>query len=124
MPTLESLHLAEQATQLLANVRRDIRASCNDYKVRLDRNEFTAAYVRTLANGQGQAILGVLQRLADHRAAVEAALLEWSIPVNDTRGDYNQLRQAAEAMRDATAANVAATLAQILTQVTPKTRLW
>lgn len=124
MPSLENLNLSQQATTLLSNVRRDLRSECATLKARLDANEWTAAYVQVQANNQGNALVALLQKLADHQAAVEAALLEWSVPVQDTRDDYNLLRTAAEAMRDATAANVSATLTQILSQVPAKTRIW
>lgn len=124
MPSLENLNLAQQATQLLANVRRDLIASAAEYKGRLDRAEFTAAYTRTLVNAQGTALVALLQKVVDAQASVEAALLEWQVSVNDTRADYTQLRTASEAMRDATAVNVAATLAAIIAQVPAKKRLY
>jgi hypothetical protein len=124
MPSLENLNLSQQATALLANARRDLLASASEYKGRLDRSEFTAAYVRTLVNSQGTALVALLQRVADHQAPVEAALLEWQVSVNDTRADYTQLRTAAETMRDATAQNVATVLTQIIAQVPAKTRLF
>lgn len=124
MASLENLNIAQQATQLLSNVRRDIRASCTEYKGRLDQNEWTAAFARANTNQQGTALVLLLQKVADHQAAVEAALLEWQVSVDDTQADYNLLRSAAEAMRDATAANVLNTLTQILIQVPAKTRLW
>jgi hypothetical protein len=62
--------------------------------------------------------------VADQRSPVEAALLEWQVSVNDTRADYQQLRPASEAMRDATAGNVATVLTQIIAQVPAKVRLF
>lgn len=124
MPSLENLNLAQQATQLLANARRDLLASAAEYKGRLDRNEWTAAYTRTQVNSQGTALVALLQKVADAQTAVETALLEWQVSINDTRANYTQLRTAAEAMRDATVANVLTTLTQILTNVPAKTRLW
>lgn len=124
MPSLENLNLAQQATTLLANVRRDLLASAAEYKARLDANQFTAAYTRTLVNAQGTALVALLQKVANAQVAVEAALLEWEVSVDDTRADYTQLRTASEAMRDATAQNVAATLTAIIAQVPAKTRLY
>lgn len=122
--TLESLVIAQQATQLLSNVRRDIRVACTEYKARLDAVEWTAAYVRQQTNAQGAALVTVLNKIASNQTAVENALVDWGVSVPDTTADYQLLRDAAIAMRDATNGNVSATLTQILTQVPAKTRLW
>ena len=124
MPSLESLKIAQQATDLLSNVRRDIRASATEYKGRLDNVQWTAAYTRTQVNAQGTALVALLQKVADNQSAVTAALVDWQVSVEDTTADYTQLRSAAEAMRDATAGNVLATLTAILAQVPAKTLLW
>lgn len=124
MASLENLMIAQQATTLLSNVRRDIRASCGEYKARLDDGEFTTAYVKTLTNSQGTALVKVLDKVADNQTAVETALAEWEVSIADTTADYTQLRDAAVAMRDATVGNVSNTLTQILAQVPAKTRLW
>lgn len=124
MASLESLTIAQQATNLLSNVRRDIIDTATSLKARLDANEWTATYVRSQANAQGVQLVASLQRVANHQAAVEAALTDWSVDVGDTQAEYALLRNAAEALRDATVGNVTATLTQIIANVLSKTRLY
>lgn len=124
MASLANLTIAQQATTLLSNLRRDIRQIATDIKGRLDRSEWTAGFAASSANSAGTRFVALLQKVADHQAVVEAALLEWSVSVDDTRADYQLLRTASEAMRDATAGNVSTTLTQILSQVSEQTRLF
>ena len=124
MASLEDLTIAQQAVSILGNVRRDVLAEANKLKARLDANEWTAAYVATTANGVGTQLVASLQRIATHQSAVETALTNWSVSVPDTTADYQELRSAAEAMRDATPTNISATLTQIIAQVPEAARLF
>lgn len=124
MASLESLNIAQQAVAILSNVRRDLLAECNALNARLDNLQWTAAFVASTANGVGAQLVTSLQRVADNQAAVESALVDWSVDVNATRADYTQLRDAANAMVAATPTNVNATLDAIIAQVPAKTRLF
>lgn len=124
MASLESLTIAQQATTILSNVRRDMRQHCQYHKGRLDATEWTAAYVASLIGQAGAGLVAQLDKIASHQAAVEAALVDWGVSVPDTQADYTQLRTAAVAMRDCTTGNVATTMTQILSGVPAKVRLF
>ena len=124
MASLERMTIAQQATTILSNVRRDLLAEVNRLKSRLDNNQWTAAFVASTANGVGTQLRASLQLIADHQAVVEAALLEWQVSVEETTADWDQLRAASEAIRDATPANIGSVLSGIIAQVPAKTRLF
>lgn len=124
MASLESMIIAQQATTILSNVRRDLLAETNRLNDRLGNNQWTAAFVASTANGVGTQLRASLQLIADHQAAVEAALLEWEVSVADTTADWGQLRDASEALRDATASNIGSVINGIISQVPSKTRLF
>ena len=124
MASLENMTIAQQATTILSNVRRDLLSETNRLNNRLDNNEWTASFVASTANQIGTQLRASLQRIADIQSVVESALLEWEVSVADTRADWQQLADASEALRDATSANVGSVLDGIIAQVPAKTRLF
>lgn len=124
MASLESLTIAQQAIAILSNVRRDILAEASSLNARIVGNQWTASFAAETANGLGVRFVASLQKIADNQARVKEALSVWSVSVAETEADYNQLRQAADAMKNATAANIQATLSGILSQVPEKVRLF
>lgn len=124
MPSYDNFKLVDQISVVLDTARKGIIDTATFQKARLDANEWTAAYVRAQVATSGANYVAQLQRIANKQAECEAALTDWNVSVPAMTAEYTLLRDAAIAMRDCTVGNVAATLTQIIAQVTPKTRLF
>lgn len=113
--SIANFQLAQQVSQVLASARRDTYDSAVSMRANLP-GKWTTAFTAEQVRNQGTALVALLDKIAANSAAIQTACTEWDVDYAALVESYNEIRQAAEAMRDAAVngSNVAARLDAII----------
>lgn len=123
--SIATFDLVQDAGKALSRTRRDTFDQATRYRANLNAPNTHPAYVAGQVRVYGAAVVTTLDRISALSAAIEAACTEWDIDHAALVVSYNQIRQAAVAMRDAAVdgSNVQARLDAIIAGLTRGTVL-